>query len=99
MFPFHGQLSIYRLKSDYDDHEHQVPVSPSKQPQNKQCRESNTNISEPLYSGAMQCRQRFSSSIMGQTLTVGNNQSKPTHVIKNPSPHFSLYSHLWSILF
>ena len=27
-FTFHGQLSIYRLKADNDDHEHQVQAIP-----------------------------------------------------------------------
>ena len=75
MFPFHGQQSIYRLKNDNDDREHQVPVSPSKKPQSKQCKESDKNFQEPLYSGTLQPRQRFSSCIMGQTLTASNNQS------------------------
>ena len=84
-FPCHGKRGIYHQKIDYDDHEHQVTVSFSKQPQSNQCRESDTNIQEPIYSGTVQSRQRFTSSIMGKTLTSDNIQSKPAQAIKNPS--------------
>ena len=57
-------------------------------------RESDSNIQEPLHSGTFQRRKIFSSSIMVQTLTAGNTQSKPAQEINNPSPHISLYSHL-----
>ena len=39
-------------------------LPPSKHTENK-CREGNTNIQEPMYSGTVQCRKIFSSSIVG----------------------------------
>ena len=90
-------MDNYRLKNDNDDHDHQVPVSSSNQPQIKQLRESNSNIQEPLHSRTVQRRQIFASSIMGQTLTAGNNQSRTAQAINNPSLHISLYSHLRKI--
>ena len=72
-FPFNGQRSIYRLKSDNDFHEHQVTFNSSKQPYIKQFRDIYSNIQEPLHNGTVQRRQRFTSSIMGQTLTAGKN--------------------------
>ena len=92
-FTFHGQQRIYRLKYGNAEHEHQGPVSPSKHPHSKQCREIDTNIQETLYSRTVQRRKVFSYSIMGQTLTAGNNQYKPAQSIKKPFPHLSLYSH------
>ena len=52
-----------------------------------------------LHSRTVKHRQIISYSILGNKNAPGNNQSKITQTIKNPSPPIILYPHIWIILF
>ena len=56
-----------------------------------------SNIQEPLFSRKVLRIQIISSSIVGQNLTAGSDNSKLAQEIKKSTPHISLYLHLWRI--
>ncbi len=65
-------------------------ISPTRQPQMKSCRTSNTNLQEPLQGNPCGSRRHFSNATLGYTLTTNNPYTQFSMPIKC-SPTISAY--------
>ena len=94
MISFHVQRSIYRLETENESHEHQVPVSPFKQQQSKQCIEkikpSKNHFIAVLCSIYKYYHLQLRERLLLQA-TISLNLLRQSRTL----PHISVYTHIF----
>jgi hypothetical protein len=74
------------------------PISPTRQPQTKSCRTSDTNLQKSLQGNPCGSRQHFSNATLGKTLTINNPYTQISTFIKCSSYCLSTPICTWQLV-